>query len=175
MPNHRLRVTAITHRHEAIFHTMVAGSRGDLNLLGLSREAAVVDAVERTGSRVVDARIGPTILTCAISIEARYPGETKNVGLAALGAYPWLKYCIGVDHDVDVHSLEDVWWAVANRSSSERAILIAHGAPAFPRDAHGIHGSRAVIDARIPFGQWADYEGRTPAGGRQLDLDDWLS
>lgn len=175
MDNHRLRVTAITHRRDPIFQTMVAGSREDVNLLGLSREADVVAAVERTGARLVDAHIGPTILACAISIDARYPGEAKNVGLAALGAYQWLKYCVVVDGDVDVHSLEDVWWAVANRSSPERAIVVAHGAPAFPRDAHGIHGSRAIVDATIPFDTWEHYERRVPPGGPPLDLDDWLT
>lgn len=175
MDNHRLRVTAVTRRRDSIFQTMVAGSREDVNLLGLSREADVVAAVERTGARVVDAHVGPTILACTIAIEARYPHEAKNVGLAALGAYPWLKYCIVVDHDVDVHDPDDVWWAVANRSSPERAILVAAGAPAFPRDAHDIHGSRAVLDATIPFGTWDDYERRLPPGGEPLDLDDWLT
>jgi UbiD family decarboxylase len=112
---------------------------------------------------------------CAIAIDARYPGEARNAGLAALGAYPWLKYCVVVDGDVDVQSSDDVWWAIANRSSPERAVVVAHGAPAFPRDAHGIHGSRAIIDATIPFGAWNHYERRVPPGGPPLDLDDWLA
>ena len=174
MPNHRLRVSAITHRRDPIYQTMIAGSREDVNLLGLSREAEIAAAVERTGALLVDAHLGPTILGCAISIEQRYPGEAKNVGVAALGAYQWLKYCIVVDHDVDVSDLDDVWWAVTTRSSPERAIMIAAGAPAFPRDAHGIHGSRAVIDATIPFGEWSHYERRRPPGGPQLDLESWL-
>lgn len=175
MDNNRCRVTAITHRRDPILQTMVAGSREDVNLLGLSREVDVVSALERIGTRVVDARVGPTILMCTIAIDARYPGEAKNAGLAALGAYPWLKYCIVVDGDVDVRSSDDVWWAIANRSTPERAIVVAHGAPAFPRDAHGIHGSRAIIDATLPFGAWGHYERRIPPGVALLDLDDWLA
>jgi len=175
MQNHRVRVTAVTHRRDPILQTMVAGSREDVNLLGLSREVDVVSALERVGTRVVDARVGPTILMCAIAIDPRYPGEAKNAGLAALGAYPWLKYCIVVDGDVDVQSSDDVWWAIANRSSPERAVVVAHGAPAFPRDAHGVHGSRAIIDATIPFGASNHYERRVPPGGPALDLDDWLA
>jgi 2,5-furandicarboxylate decarboxylase 1 len=95
--------------------------------------------------------------------------------IAALGAYAWLKYCIVVDHDVDVHDLEDVWWAVTTRSSPERAIRTIAGAPTFPRDVHGIHDSRAIIDATIPYGEWSHYERRTPPGGHALDLDSWLS
>lgn len=174
MQNHRLRVTAITHRRDPILQTMVAGSREDVNLLGLSREVDVVTALERLGTRVVDVRVGPTILMCAIAIDARYPGEAKNAGLAALGVYPWLKYCVVVDGDVDVQSSDDVWWAIANRSSPERAIVVANGAPAFPRDAHGIHASRAIVDATIPFGTWDHYRRRVPPGGPPLDLDEWL-
>lgn len=173
MDNHRFRVTAITHRRDPILQTMVAGSREDVNLLGLSRETAVVEAVERTGADVADAWLGPTILGCTIAIRQRYAGEAKNVGLAALGAYGWLKYCVVVDEDVDVFDLDDVWWAVTTRSSPERAIRVLEGAPTFPRDAHGVHGSRAVIDATIPLGEWAAFERKRPPGGPRLDLDDW--
>jgi len=73
MANHRLRVTAITHRRDPIYQTMVAGSREDAQLLGLSREADVVAAIERNWADLVDARLGPTILGCAVSIRQRYP------------------------------------------------------------------------------------------------------
>ena len=175
MRNHRLHVTAITHRSRPIYQTMVAGSREDVNLLGLSRETDIADAVERTGADLVSARVGPTILSCILAIRQRYPGEAKNVGLAALGAYQWLKYCIVVDHDVNVDDFDDVWWAVASRSSPARAIVVAVGAPAFPRDAHGIHDSRAIVDATIPFDEWSDYERRIPPGGPPLNLDDWIA
>jgi UbiD family decarboxylase len=175
MRNHRLRVTAITHRREPIYQTMVAGSREDVNILGISREAEMVAAIERTGADLVDLRLGPTILGCTIALRQRYPGEAKNVGLTALGAYHWLKYCILVDEDVDVHDLDDVWWAVTARSNPERAVRVVSGAPAFPRDAHDVHGARALIDATIPFGEWTDYERRRPPGGRALDLTQWLS
>jgi len=175
MDNHRFRLTAITHRRAPIMQTMVAGSREDVNLLGLSREVVVADAVERTGAELVELRLGPTILGCTVAIRQRYAGEAANVGLAALGAYGWLKYCVVVDHDVDVFDAEDVWWAVTTRSSPERAIRVIPGAPTFPRDEHGVHGSRAVIDATIPVGEWRDFERKRPPGGDRLDLDAWLA
>ena len=175
MANHRLRLTAITHRADPIYQTMVAGSREDVNILGISRETDIAAAVERTGARLADIRLGPTILGCTIAIRQRYPGEAKNVGLAALGAYQWLKYCVVVDHDVDVHDMDDVWWAVTSRTSPERAIRVIAGAPAFPRDEHGVHGSRAILDATIPFDEWEAFERRVPPGRRQIRLEEWLS
>jgi 2,5-furandicarboxylate decarboxylase 1 len=174
MANHRFRVTAITHRRDPILQTMVAGSREDVNLLGLSREVIVADAVERTGAELGDLWLGPTILGCTIAIRQRYAGEATNVGLAALGAYGWLKYCIVVDEDVDVFDMDDVWWAVTTRSSPERAVHVVGGAPTFPRDPHGVHSSRAVIDATIPLGEWREFERKRPPGGPPLDLDDWM-
>ena len=175
MLNHRFRVTAITHRAEPIWQTMVAGSREDVNLLGLSREADIAIAIERSGAELVDLRLGPTILGCTIAIRQRYPGEAKNVGLAAHGAYSWLKYCIVVDHDVDVHDMNDVWWAVTTRTNPERAVRVIADAPTFPRDPHGVHDSRAILDATIPFGEWTAFGRRTPPGDPSLRLDDWLA
>ncbi len=174
MDNHRFRVTAITHRLQPIYQTMVAGSREDVNVLGLSRETDIATAVERTGAELVDLRLGPTILGCTIAIRQHYPGEAKNVGLAALGAYPWLKYCLVVDHDVDVHDMDDVWWAVTTRTNPERAVRVIADAPTFPRDPHGVHESRAILDATIPVDEWAAFERRVPPGA-PLELDEWLA
>jgi 2,5-furandicarboxylate decarboxylase 1 len=174
MRNHRFRVSAITHRRGALYQTMSAGSPEDVNLLGASREAQIAEAVEATGADVVGLRLQPTILGCAIALRQRYPGEARIVGLAALGAYPWLKWCILVDHDVDIESMDDVWWAVTTRCSPARAVQSIAGAPAFPRDEHGIHDSKALIDATIPFGEWDAYRRKRPPGGPPLDLDAFL-
>jgi 2,5-furandicarboxylate decarboxylase 1 len=174
MANHRFVVTAVTRRRDAIFQTMVAGSHEDVNMLGLSREADIVAAIERTGADLVATRVGPTILGCIVSIRMRYPGEAKNVALAALGAYGWLKYCIVVDEDVNVEDMDDVWWAVTARSSPERAIGVIRGAPAFPRDNHGVHASKAIIDATIPLGEWRDFERKRPPGGAPLRLQEYV-
>jgi UbiD family decarboxylase len=161
-PNHRFVATAVTHRAGPIYQTMVAGSPEDVNLLGLSREADVVAAVERTGAELVASRVGPTILGCTLAIRQRYEGEAKNVGMAALGAYRWLKHVIVVDHDVDVDDMDDVWWAVTTRSNPASAITVVDGAPAFPRDPHRRHQSKAIIDATIPFGEWVEFERKRP-------------
>jgi UbiD family decarboxylase len=141
---------------------MVAGSPEDVNLLGLSREAEIVAGVESMGSEVVASRLGPTILGCTLAIRQRYAGEAKSVGLAALAAYRWLKYVIVVDHDVDVQSMDDVWWAVTTRSDPSKAVRIIEGTGGFPRDPFALHQSKAVIDATIPLGQWTEFERKTP-------------
>ena len=174
MDNHVFCLTAMTHRREPILQAIHAGSREDVHLLGLSREAQILSAVEATGADVRAVRLLPTILACAIAIEQRYQGEARAVGMAALGVYRWLKYCIVVDHDVDANDLDDVWWAVSTRSNPAQAISVVDRSGGFPRDPFGVHASKAIIDATIPLGQWAEFERKVPPGEGQVHLSEFL-
>lgn len=174
MDNHVFTLEAITHRREPILQAIHAGSREDVHLLGLSREAQVLQAARATGARVRAVRLLPTILGCAISIEQRAAGEARAVGMAALAAYAWLKYCIVVDHDVDVGELDDVWWAVTTRSNPAQAITIVEHAGGFPRDPFGIHTSKALIDATIPLGEWVEFERKRAPNEGLVGLEEFL-
>lgn len=174
MDNHVFRLTAITHRPDPILQAIHAGSREDVNLLGISREALILQAVQNTGARVRGVRLLPTILSCAISIEQRYQGEAKAVAMAALSAYRWLKYCVVVDHDVDPGDLEDVWWAVSTRSNPADGVSVVTRTGGFPRDPFGVHASKAIIDATIPLGAWAEFERKRPPCAERVRLEDFI-
>ncbi|MHB1836674.1 MAG: UbiD family decarboxylase [Solirubrobacteraceae bacterium] len=173
MDNHVLRVDAITHRVNPIAQVMYAGSREDVNLLGLSREAAILSAVEATGSGVHALRIGPTILGCTIAVPPECRGEAKTVGMAALAAYRWLKYCVIVDADVDVDDTDDVWWAIATRARFDRDLVTIPDSGGFPRDPHGVYNARTIIDATIPPNADGAFFRRRPPGGERLRLEDY--
>jgi len=171
--NHVFEVRTITHRKDAVYQTIQASSMEDTHLLALSREAKVYEAV----SKFADVRalcLAPTILNCAISLNKRFEGEAKNVAAAAFGAYSWLKYCVVVDHDVDVFNLHDVWWAIATRSSPEKDILLMHNALGFPRDPFGLHQSKLGIDATAPLNQWEEFERKSVPGANDIRLNDYV-
>lgn len=173
MENPVLEVQAMTHRKDPIYQTIQASSLEDVHLLGLSREAKIYDAV----SKVADVRalcLAPTILGCTISIKKRHEGEAKNVASAAFGAYSWLKYCIVVDHDVDVFDINDVWWAVNTRSRPDTGLLLIDNALGFPRDPFYIHRSKLGIDATAPLNQWVEFERKVVPGADDIRLDDYL-
>jgi UbiD family decarboxylase len=174
MDNHVFRLTAITHRRNPILHAIHAGSSEDVNLLGPSREALILEAARQTGAHVCAVRLLPTILGGAIAIEQRKPGEAKAVAHAAFEAYSWLKYCVVVDHDVDVNSIEDVWWAVCTRSNPDDAVELLRPGGGFPRDQFGTHVSKVLIDATIPLGAWQEFERKRPPGGDSVRLTDFL-
>lgn len=158
MENHVVRVTAVTMRKGAVFQTMKAGSEEDSRLLGLPREAAVLRAVEAMGAKVRALSLSPMIFNCAISIEKRFEGEAKNVILAAMGAYPWLKVCVVVDQDVDVFNKNDVWWAMGTRLRPETGVVQIDNAFGLGRDPHRLHQSKLGLDCTVPLGAWDEFE-----------------
>jgi len=65
------------------------------------------------------------------SIKKRYPGQAKKVmmGLWGLGQLALTKMLIVVDHDVNVHNIDDVIWAVTARTDPKRDIMIIDNVP----------------------------------------------
>jgi 2,5-furandicarboxylate decarboxylase 1 len=175
MPNRVLRLTAITHRRDAIHQTMHAGQAEDTTLLAVSREAQLLEAVAATGADVRQVSLLPTILAGAISIRKRFEGEPKLVLAAAFGRYRWLKLCVVVDEDVDVLDVSDVWWAITTRSRLGPGVLHLTDTSGFPRDPHGLHTAKLGIDATIPLGTWSEYERKRAPGQGRLRLDDYLA
>jgi 2,5-furandicarboxylate decarboxylase 1 len=158
MDNHIFHVKAITMRKDAIYHVMKAGSIEDSQLLGISREAGILKAVEATGAQVRALTLSPMIFNLAISIKKRFEGEAKNIIMAAFGAYPWLKFCIVVDHDVDVFDKNDVWWAMGTRCRPETGTVLISNAFGLGRDPHKLHQSKLGLDSTIPLEAWDEFE-----------------
>lgn len=171
--NHVFMVKAITHRRDPIYQTVQASSLEDSHILALSREAKVYEAV----SKVADVKavsLVPMILGGMIAIKKRFEGEPKIVIAAAFGAYPWLKYCVVVDHDVNVFDVNDVWWAMTTRSRPETGLLPIENVLGFPRDPFHIHQSKLGIDATAPLDQWDEFERKSVPWPHPVRLEDYL-
>lgn len=175
MDNHVLRINAITYRSNPIYQAMHAGAAEDMGLLALPREAQLSSALKEVGTQVHDVSYSPTVFGAVVSIEKRFAGEAKQVLSVAFGRHRWLKFCVVVDHDVDVLDMEDVWWALVTRSRYGSGVLQIDHAAGFPRDAHGLHKSKLGIDATIPFGTWEAHERKRAPGYGQLRLQDFMN
>lgn len=66
-----------------------------------------------------------------ISIKKQYPGQAKKVmmGLWGMGQLALTKMFIVVDHDINVHDMNDVIWAVTTRADPARDTIIINNAP----------------------------------------------
>jgi 4-hydroxy-3-polyprenylbenzoate decarboxylase len=66
-----------------------------------------------------------------MSIKKQYPGQAKKVmmGLWGMGQLALTKMFIVVDHDVNVHDMNDVIWAVTTRADAVRDTIIINNTP----------------------------------------------
>jgi len=174
--NHVMKVRALTYRPDYIYQALLCGSTEDLGILALAREAAIYKTLKAGGFDVVDVSLMPFLFNGVISIRKRFEGEPKNVIMAAFGAYSWLKYCIVVNEDVNVHDLADVWWALGTRSQPEKALVQVAGALGFPRaDKWQIHQGKLGIDATYPTELAAEFERKRIPGEDEFDLSAYSS
>jgi len=172
--NHVFRLKAITHRNKAIYHTIQAGTKEDIHLLALSREAKLYRALTSAGYLVTGVSVTPSLLSSAIALRKRIEGEPKNAAMCAFGVYSWLKYCVVVDEDVDVYDLNEVWWAMVTRNRPDRGVFIVPEAQGFPRDLHHLHQSKIGIDATAPLDAKEEKLRKHIPGQEEIKLEDYV-
>ncbi len=156
-------LTAITHRHDALFQTATIGGHGMAHtdtaaLSGLRTEATVWRALETAVREPVAVCATPSsggMFNVRIAIRQRVPGEARNAIAAAFGCLANVKNVFVVDPDIDVFSDGQVDWALATRFQADRDLVVQGGLRALPLDP-SLNGSRvgakAGFDLTWPFG-----------------------
>ncbi|MFD8338261.1 UbiD family decarboxylase [Streptomyces solisilvae] len=154
---HVIRVTAVTHRENPLYHTIVGGGLEHLLLGAIPREASFLSELRRNFPCVQAVHL-PLGGTCRyhlyVQVDRPAPGEAKNVILAALGLHYDVKHVTVVDTDVNPHDPDEVEWAVATRFQADRDLLVvpaAQGSKLDPSTANGL-GAKMGLDATIPAG-----------------------
>jgi 2,5-furandicarboxylate decarboxylase 1 len=173
--NHVMKVKAITHRSDYIYQGLLCGSKEDLCILSIARELRVFNALIAAGYDVKDFSLMPFLFNGIMSIRKRFEGEPKNAMMTAFGFYSWLKYCVAVDPDVDIHNLEDVWWAIGTRSIPEKGLFQIQDAMGFPRtDVSAIHRGKVGLDATVPIELRKEFERKRIPNENEINLSKYL-
>lgn len=155
---HVIEVTAITHRAEPIYHTIIPASMEHLLLGGVSREASMLQLIRQATPNVIDVRLTPAggcRYHAVIRLDQKHEGEAKNAIFAALASSTEVKHVIAVNPDIDIDDMRDVEWAMANRVQGGRDVFIIPGAMGNKLDPSSRDGvsDKIGIDATIPMGQ----------------------
>jgi 2,5-furandicarboxylate decarboxylase 1 len=151
-----MQVLAITHRKDAIFHTIVGGGL-DHQLLGaIPKEATLLAHLRRNFPDVIDVHLSPggtMRFHLFVKLKKRQEGQAKNVIMGAFAGSFDLKHVIVVDDDVDIHNPTEVEWALATRFQADRDLLIvpnSQGSRLDPSNHNGV-GAKMGIDATKPL------------------------
>ena len=154
---HIIRVSKVTQRKNAIYHTIVGGGLEHLLLGAIPREATILTTLQRSFSCVVNVHLsmgGTCRYHLVVHVRDPNPGEVKNVILAALGAHYDIKRVVVVDEDVDMHDPVKVEWAIATRFQAHSDLVVVHGAQGSKLDPSADNGisSKLGLDATVPAG-----------------------
>ena len=151
-----IQVDAITHRNNAIFHTIVGGGVEHLLLSGIPREATLLEHLQRSFPSVQDVRLtrgGTCRYHLAVKIDKKSQGEPKNIIMCAFGGHYDIKQVVVVDMDVEIDDDREIEWAVATRFQADRDLVVVTGAQGSKLDPSSDDGISAKmgIDATKPL------------------------
>ncbi len=126
-------VTAVTHRRDPIYPTIIVG-RPPMEdyFMGKVTERVFLPVMQTVLPEIVDINMpaeGVFHNLVLVSIKKEYPGHAQKVmyGLWGLGLMSLAKAIIVVDHYVDVHNLSEVTWRVTNNIDAARDIITVQG------------------------------------------------
>jgi 4-hydroxy-3-polyprenylbenzoate decarboxylase len=148
-------ITAITHRRNPIYQTIIVGKPPQEDCyLGKATERIFLPLLQLLVPEIVDINLPweGVFHNCAlISIDKRYPGHARKVMSAVwgLGQMMFTKYAIIVDKDVDVCNLSEVALNVFGNTDPRRDSMFVDGPLDILDHASDIvgFGSKVGIDA----------------------------
>lgn len=148
-------VTALTHRHDAIYPaTLVGPPPMEDCFIGKATERLFLPLIKKQLPEVVDMNLpleGVFHNLCFVSIDKRYPGQARKVmyALWGMGQMMFTKIIVVVDKNINVQNVSEVLWRIGNNVDPRRDIAILEG----PLDAldHAsplaFYGGKMGIDA----------------------------
>jgi 4-hydroxy-3-polyprenylbenzoate decarboxylase/2,5-furandicarboxylate decarboxylase 1 len=170
------RVTAITHRRNAIFQGLLTGKPITENhiLKQFPFEASILKQMQAQFPTITDISItssGGVQLYFVIAMTPRYEGEARQAILAAMGCNLHPKWVVVVDPDIDIRKSADVEWAMSFRVKPNKDVFVVDRTAAAPLDpaTDGGYSSTVGIDATRPFGEEFPAVADVP-GWREFDL-----
>ncbi len=128
-------LTGIMQREKPIYLTTVVGKPIlEDAFIGKAIERSFLPLIKMLHPEVVDFAMPAAAWfqgLAIISIKKRYPGQAKKVmmGLWGMGQLSLTKIFVVVDDDVNVHSMDDVLWAITTRIDAARDIMIIENTP----------------------------------------------
>jgi UbiD family decarboxylase len=168
-----LRVTAITHREDALFQTVTIGGRhlgrtDTAQLTTVKTESAAWAALMAAVREPLAVYATPSsggMYNVRVSLRQRVPGDARNAIAAVFGSHAEAKHVFAFDPDIDVFSDEESDWALGTRFQADRDLIVGSGFRVVPLDPslQGARtGAKLGFDCTIPFGKTNAFEFSIP-------------
>lgn len=175
-----VEISAVTHRKEPIWQTILPASYEEKLPMAISREIALLSSVRQVVPGVKDVHItmgGVGRYHAVIQIRKVQEGDGKSALLAAFAGDKDLKHVVVVDEDVNLLDPLDVEWAIATRVQADLDLFIVPGAKGSPLEpSHNLRGMSAKmgIDATCPLAHKEQYRRTHIPGQDEIRLADYV-
>ena len=152
-----MTVTAITHRRDPIYQTVLTGFpvTEDHLLNWIPMNAVIYEDAKRISPGVIDVTVrGNYVYDTVIKMRKRHETEPWNVMSAVLAGNAQAKYCVVVDEDVNIYDDREVNWAVSTRvqpATDVHIFPVMVGAPLDPSAPLIRQTSKMGMDATKPL------------------------
>ena len=149
-------LTRIMQRKKPVYLTTVVGKPVlEDAYIGKVIERSFLPLIKMLHPEVIDFSMPPAGWfqgLAIVSLKKRYPGQAKKVmmGLWGMGQLSLTKIIVVVDHDVNVHDMNEVIWAITTRADPSRDTIIIDNTPTDTLDPASPRvnlGSKLGIDA----------------------------
>lgn len=171
-----LDVLAVNWRKNAYYQGLLAGSREDLTALAVSWGGRTYRFLVDHLPGILDVTINPTLYSTVVKIDSKYEEHAKDVIARVFEANPTYNLmCIVVDADIDIHNLNEVWWAFLTRGRIDTRTQLISVPSSEENLPDAKVGGQLGIDATIPFGHKHEYERTSTPGEFTLNLKDYFN
>ena len=158
-----IKIKAVTHRKDALYHDLMAGYSEHRLLASVPREGHLLRELRKVVPTVKKVHIPPSgaCYHAYISLRKVNEGDPKKIALVALGMEQFLKHVVIVDDDIDIFNEREVLWAIATRMRADKDLILIPGIRSTPLDptsydisriSKGAMVTKVVVDATIPLG-----------------------
>jgi 2,5-furandicarboxylate decarboxylase 1 len=140
-----MKVTAMTHKQNAIMQEVFPAHSSHFNLGSIPKEGSIYNEIKKVAPEVRGVFLphsGTGRISCYISIQKKREGDAKQAGLVPFLQAGQIKYVVVVDDDVNIYDEQEVLWAMITRVNLANGVDIIKNMPRY---------DRVLIDATRPL------------------------
>jgi UbiD family decarboxylase len=149
-----LHITAVTHRTNPIYQTLVGPGEEHVTLAGLPTETSIFRQIDTAMPgflrNVYCHSAGGGKLLAILQVSKRSPsdeGRQRQAAILALACFHELKHVIVVDDDVDLYDSADVMWAMTTRFQGDMDTIVLPGVTCHAADPSETPGYNPLLRA----------------------------
>jgi UbiD family decarboxylase len=163
-----LKVNAITHRKDPLWHALLPGGLEHKLLMGMPREPTIFKKVNQY-VKCLDVNVNPggcSWLHAIVQIKKQNDEDGKKAIAAAFEGHPSCKHVFVVDEDIDIYDPLDVEWAMATRFQGDVDLVIMDKMPGSSLDPSAEPGTKNTtkigFDLTKPLGSKSTNYNKVP-------------